>query len=70
VPQEPQLALSVDVLVQVPAQRFGVAPAQLHELDWQVLPPVQVTPHPPQSELFDVSSTHELPQSLRPEAWH
>jgi hypothetical protein len=54
-PQLPQFAGSVVVSTQTPPQ--SVRPAgQLHVLDWQVRPPVQMLPHEPQLLLSLVTS--------------
>jgi hypothetical protein len=48
VPQPPQESGSELRFLQIPWQSLGKFPGQTQAADWHCLPPVQVTPHPPQ----------------------
>jgi hypothetical protein len=64
-PQLPQLALSDDVSTQTPLQL--VSPSGHVQTPFsQDLPPVQVTPQPPQLLLSVLTSMHALPQHVCP----
>jgi hypothetical protein len=65
----PQLA--VDVLLWQTPEQACVPAGQAQELAWQVWPPVQVTPQPPQLAGSLVTSTHAPPHAVYPllQAW-
>jgi hypothetical protein len=68
---DPQLEVSVCVLVQVPLQLVSLA-GQAHFAFWHVMPPEQVycDPQPPQSVGLVLSFTHEPLHSVRPAPVH
>jgi hypothetical protein len=62
--QDPQWLGFDDVSAQKPLQ--SVCPCEHWQVPWQVLPPVQADPHPPQLAESVLRSTHVPPQGVLP----